>query len=302
MAGNEIIKIVTHNSGFHPDDVFAVAAISLVLEKEGKEFSIARSRDLKIAEEADYLVDFGGIDDPNTNRFDHHQVGKAGERENGIPYASFGLVWKKFGETLSGSKAISDKMDKVLVQPIDALDNGVKLVATERKDVIPIDIGYLTYIFYPTWKEDPESIDKNFLELVSYAKAILRRLIVWLGDEVEAESIVLDMYNKSPDKRLIVVENNRYPWQEILSKFPEPLFVVYYNVTGDTWSMKAVRDDILSFDNRKGLPKEWAGKRDADLEEVTGVPGAVFCHNNLFMAVAKTREGILKMAEIAMNS
>jgi len=53
---------------------------------------------------------------------------------------------------------------------------------------------------------------------------------------------------------------------------------------------------------RKFLPKSWAGKKDMDLEEVTGIKGATFCHNHLFMAVAKTKEAILKMAEIALNS
>jgi uncharacterized UPF0160 family protein len=294
------IKIVTHNAGFHTDDVFAVATLSLILEKEGKEFSITRSRDLAIAEEADYLVDFGGFDDPATNRFDHHQEGKAGERANGIPYASFGLVWKKFGETLCGTKAIADKVDRVLVQPIDALDNGVPIVKSLRSDVLPLDLGYMTHIFYPTWKEDPAIVDERFLQVVSYAKTAIMRMITWVGNQVEAEAIVLEKYNASSDKRLIVVENNNYPWNEVLSKFPEPLFAVYYNISGDTWSMKCIRDDVMSFDCRKFLPEAWAGKRDEELEKATGVPGAVFCHNDLFMCVAKTKEGILKLAELAL--
>jgi uncharacterized UPF0160 family protein len=86
----------------------------------------------------------------------------------------------------------------------------------------------------------------------------------------------------------------------VLSKFPEPLFAVYYNISGDTWSMKCIRDDVMSFDCRKFLPEAWAGKRDEELEIATGVPGAVFCHNDLFMCVAKTKEGILKLAELAL--
>jgi uncharacterized UPF0160 family protein len=40
---------------------------------------------------------------------------------------------------------------------------------------------------------------------------------------------------------------------------------------------------------------------DVDLEDVSGVEGAKFCHNARFIAVARTREGVLKMAEIAVN-
>ena len=40
---------------------------------------------------ADIVIDVGGQYDPDAGRFDHHQRGGAGERENGIPYSSFGL-------------------------------------------------------------------------------------------------------------------------------------------------------------------------------------------------------------------
>jgi len=36
------------------------------------------------------------------------------------------------------------------------------------------------------------------------------------------------------------------------------------------------------------------------LAKVTGVPDATFCHNGRFLAVAKSKEGALKLAEIAL--
>ncbi len=44
------------------------------------------------------------------------------------------------------------------------------------------------------------------------------------------------------------------------------------------------------FANRKDLPEAWAGRADAELAEVTGVPDARFCHAGRFMAVAGSRE------------
>jgi uncharacterized UPF0160 family protein len=166
--------------------------------------------------------------------------------------------------------------------------------------LFPFDIGTLTFLFSPTWKEDDMDLDKKFMELVSYAKAIIKRKIISVQDEIEGAKLVLEIYNKTEDKRLIVVDE-RYPWEETLSNFPEPLFAVYKN-RDNNWSLKCVRSDLLSYDRRKDLPKNWAGKRDEELEKETGVPGSVFCHNNLFLAVAKTKEGILKLAEIALNS
>jgi len=66
--------------------------------------------------------------------------------------------------------------------------------------------------------------------------------------------------------------------------------------------MKCVRDNPVEFPLRKSLPEGWAGKSGEELEKVTGVKGAVFCHRGLFTAVAETKEAITKMAEIAVNS
>lgn len=299
MSEKSKVTIVTHSSKFHTDDIFAVATLTLALENE-YEIEVIRSRDMSVIEKGDYVVDVGGLYDESINRFDHHQIGGAGKRENGVPYAAFGLVWKKFGERLVGSKEGAFKVDQTIVQPIDANDNGVQFLKTCIEGLFPFDIGTMTFLFSPTWKEADTDLDVLFVELVGYAKAILKRKIITTKDELEGARLVLEIYKNTEDKRLIIVEE-RYPWEETLSKFPEPLFAVYKN-RDNNWSIKCVRSDLLSYDRRKDLPKNWAGKRDEELEKETGVPGSVFCHNNLFMAVNKTKEGILKMAEIALES
>lgn len=304
MDGNKKVTIVTHSSGFHTDDVFAVATLSLLLKKEGRDFEIIRSRDSSVIESADYVVDVGGIYNPSICRFDHHQEGGAGKRDNGIPYASFGLVWKEYGYIISGNQTVADRIDKALVQPVDFVDadpKGMTLFESPVKDLHAFDLGMIKILFAPTWKEDILKIDETFLTLVSYAKALLSRMIVYYSDEVEGERFVLEAYNNSEDKRLIILENSEYPWLRVLPELPEPLYVVYRNIKNDTWSIKCVRD-FWSYKARKDLPESWAGKKDEELENITGVSGAVFCHNARFMAVNKTKEGILKMAEIALNS
>src|ERR1035437_8037366 len=91
--------LVTHNGIFHADDIFATATLSLLLDGHIK---VTRTRDENLIKSADYVYDVGGIYDPALNRFDHHQVGGAGKRDNGIPYAAFGLVWMQYGETVCG--------------------------------------------------------------------------------------------------------------------------------------------------------------------------------------------------------
>lgn len=290
--------IVTHNSKFHADDVFAVATLLLVLEKEGKTPDVIRTRDTEILKNAEFVLDVGGVYDPEINRFDHHQDGGAGERENGIPFASFGLVWKKFGEKLCGGIEVSEKIDQKLVQLIDAGDNGIKTTQSIVKNVEPYEFNSLVDAFNPSWKEEDES-DKAFMQIVDYAKNLLIREIKKTQDKFEARDIVVDAYNKSEDKRVIVFDRH-YPANDFLNKFPEPLFEIFPKVDG-TWAMQTIRDNPDSFVDRKQLPKNWAGMRDLELEKITGVEGSVFCHRNLFYAVAKTKEGILKLAEIALK-
>ncbi|MBI4155915.1 MAG: MYG1 family protein [Candidatus Zambryskibacteria bacterium] len=299
MEENKKIKIVTHSSKFHVDDVFAVAALFLLLEKN-HEITVLRSRDPNIHATGDYVIDTGDVYDPDRNRFDHHQRGGAGGRPNGILYSSFGLVWKKFGMALCGDREVSQKIDKMLVEPIDANDNGINIFQPVIKDVYPFDIRSLFYIFRPTWKEEV-NIDVLFMEVVSYAKAIITRAIITITDQKEAERLVVEAYEKAEDKRLIILDE-RYPWEEVLLRFPEPLFVTYKKRVDNDWTLKTIRENVLSYDGaRKDLPQAWAGLRDEKLEKVTGVPGSVFCHNGRFIAVAKTKEAILKLANLALK-
>lgn len=289
--------IVTHSSKFHNDDIFAVATLFLALGNE-YEFSVVRSRDPEVIAQADIVVDVGGVYDPAHFRFDHHQEGGAGGRDNNIPYASFGLVWKTYGGQLCGSDEIATEIDTVLVQPIDAHDNGVEFRSTLVPGLYPYDLRTILGVFRPTWKEDT-NLDTLFLELVSYAQALLVRHIAMLRDEYEARDAVIAAYERAEDKRVIMLDE-RYPWERTLAQFPEPLFVIYPKRVDNTWSLKVIRDDPNSFIARKDLPEAWAGKFDAELEAVTGVPGSIFCHNNRFLAVAQTREAIVALAQRAL--
>ena len=47
--------------------------------------------------------------------------------------------------------------------------------------------------------------------------------------------------------------------------------------------------------------QEWAGLRDAKIQEATGVADAVFVHAARFCGAARSREGALKMAGKALE-
>ncbi|OHA41452.1 MAG: hypothetical protein A3H68_02360 [Candidatus Taylorbacteria bacterium RIFCSPLOWO2_02_FULL_46_40] len=293
--------IVTHSGTFHADDVFAVACLLIFLEGKPVVARLVRSRDPKIIETGDFVVDVGNVYDVAANRFDHHQKGGAGERaEGGIPYASFGLVWDKFGSQLCGSTEIAKKVDRVLVSFIDAFDNGVGRIFPVEGATFPFTISDMVSVFNLTYQENGNQ-DGAFLEAVEIARRIMARVINSARVAEESAALVRKAYEEASDKRIVVLDNN-YLWREVLSRFPEPLYVVEPDSTPGQWEVNAVGSDPNNFAVRKDMPASWSGKRGKELAEITGVGDALFCHNKLFCAVAGSKEGAIALARLAADA
>ena len=300
MKTMKINKLVTHDGSFHADDIFACATLCLVLEKEGVKFEITRARNEEIIKNGDYFFDVGGVYDAETNRFDHHQKGGAGKRENSIEYSSFGLVWKKFGLKLTGSEEITELIDEHLVAPVDAFDNGFDLVEN-KYDISPYFIQHFFISMRPTWAEKDISNDKMFLKSVEIAKEILSREIMQAKDTFLAKERIISIYQNATEKRIIILDES-YPYENILNNFSEPLFVVYPKTNDNLWGVKVIKENPKTFKSRKDFPSLWGGLQNEELQKISGVQDAVFCHKGLFMAVAKSKEGAIKLAQIAVES
>src|SRR3954471_4858696 len=162
------MRVATHDGSFHADDVFAVAALRMV--HPGLE--VVRSRDPGVIGDVDLRVDVGLRDDPRTGDFDHHQRGGAGERANGIPYASFGLVWRRYGaELCGGDELTAAQVDAHLVQGVDAIDTGFTLSRPVIEGVRIADASDLVDLFNPAWDEDASDAERleRFEQAVAFA-------------------------------------------------------------------------------------------------------------------------------------
>jgi len=284
-------RIATHNGSFHADDVFAVATLKLALNES---VSVFRTRDKDAIKQADIAVDVGAEYNPDQDKFDHHQEGGAGERDNGIPYASFGLVWKKYGPLLCENQDVAEIIDNKLVAPIDAIDNGVELTSGDNRfdGVYPYSISSLINSFRPTWQEDTDR-SETFQSLTKLASGIINREITHAQAVNDAKDMVRQAYENADDKRIITLEDD-LPWQGVLTQEYEPLFVVYPKPDKGEWRLRAVPNN--GFDNRKDLPAEWAGKEGEELQAATGVSDAIFAHRGQFVVVLGSKESALKLA------
>jgi uncharacterized UPF0160 family protein len=290
------MKLITHNDRFHADDVFTMATLRILFGSQITE--VIRTRDETIIQIGDIVFDVGNIYDPSKNRFDHHQKEGAGTRTNNIPYASFGLVWQKWGSEICGSQLAADFVDKKLVQAIDASDNGFALYSYTIPDTKEYVMDTICGAFGATWKEE-DNYDEAFFEVVDIAEKILKREIKCAQDKCEAIPFVEQAYRQAEDKRIVVLDEY-YPWGETLSHYPEILFVVSPNKEKNQWRINAIQQG--RFMNKKDLPAAWAGLREVEFEKVSGVVGALFCHRKLFLAVARTKESALELAKKAIEA
>lgn len=311
--------IVTHSGKFHADDVFAVAVLDLLFP--GCE--LIRTRDAQRIFAADFAVDVGGIWDPKQGRFDHHQRGFDGARPSGVVYASAGLVWREHGArcvsliaqqqigvTLSMEQAqqMAQSIDNDLVQYLDMSDTGAAKSA-------PGSYGFSAVIsgFNPTWLDeqalanaaDPQAaaeamrIDR-FRQAMGLARDVLINGVRYrVGGMLAVEQV--RNAERLENGRLLLLQNGALPWNSVVRhEMPEVMFVIGYHAGEKRYTLNTVPVAADSFDARKDLPAAWAGLRDADLAAVTGVADALFCHNNLFIAAARSLDGILDLARQAL--
>lgn len=294
---------VTHNGAFHADDLFATAALSIL---NNGNIKIIRTRDPKVIAIGDYVYDVGGENDPEHNKFDHHQKNGAGKRENGIPYAAFGLVWKKYGEQICGSLDVAKYIENKIVCSVDASDVGFDISKPLIKDIHKYSASSIFLSEAPTWKEDNNDVDKIFKKQVEKIVPLLKREIKVAKDDIEGINKLTEYYNKSTDKRIVIAEIDfpRYLLQDTLSKLPEPVYLVYPSSKSDTWKVEAIKKSQETMESRKPFPDSWRGflNGDSKAEEVIGVSGVIFTHPTGFYAQVKSKESAIKLANKALIS
>lgn len=287
---------ITHSGTFHADEVFASVILSKVIDN----LVIARVSEVPDNVNDKIIYDIGG------GKFDHHQLGGNGQREDGTLYSSCGLIWKEYGKLLLKNRNYEDIdelfeiIDKDLIEYIDANDNG---------DFPNIDTSYnfvhlskLISEFNKKWNEDIDN-DINFINALNFADIIFENKLKSVTSKLSARVIIENSIKDSNDN--IMFLDKFAPWEEFLLTSENPkakdiLFVIFPSNRGG-YGIRAVPKKLKTFENRKDFPKEWAGLKDKELREITGVESATFCHNNRFISGAKTKEDAYKLAKLAIS-
>lgn len=302
------IVIGTHNGVFHCDDVVAVATICL-LGNDSDKIIIVRSRDPKELEKCWICVDVGG------GKYDHHMPGFDLRRPNNTKYASAGLVWEKFGyqvvARILSKYCLFEKINKhcdelakiiddTIIKFIDSEDNGTYFGKHCMSSISD---------FLPVWFEKPD-FEASFQSALNMAMVILEKKILQAISEIYARHFFKEILSNPENfsDHILEIPSQITPWVNEICQFNSSSpktsidFVIFPFPDGG-WAAQCVpmySKGELKFKSRIPFPKEWAGQT-TELEKISGVAGATFCHNNLFFIRAKNKEDVIKMCKIAMN-
>jgi len=308
------LTLATHSGKFHCDEVFAYAVLRLALGlgAPGSDHRFLRTRKQELIETADIVWDVGGVFDVETSRFDHHQRGAPLREDSIVPFSSAGMVWRVYGERAvaailpAGAEgfaaAIAAELDSGIVRRLDEIDTGVSA------DGLPITrdslgLARLVEDCNPTWDDaasnGPTAGDEAFQEAALLVEGVLRRRIEGMRARHEAESIILAAHGKAVDPRVLVLERGM-PWKNVVFHHHLPVLFTISPASNGNWMLDTVPPEPGSFDQKLSLPENWAGLQNAELAAESGVADAVFVHLRRFVGAAKTREGALEMARLAL--
>ena len=289
-------NLVTHAGTFHADEVMA----TVILGKVFHEITVCRTTKVPDKLKRGTIVyDIGG------GCYDHHQIGGNGRRENGVPFAAAGLIWGKFGSKVlakyGNPSGVWKKIDRALIQGIDAVDNGT--MPAVDYPAYTMGISQIISGFNPCWDSN-ESSDEAFVKAVLFAETIFDNVLKSTISRVKARTIVEEEINKTEGH--ILVLDRFVTWKEaICSPWCENaknIWFVVFPSNRDGYNWHGVSKEYGEFELRVPVPKEWRGLYAEELQEVTGVETASFCHRDGFVGGAETLEDTIKMVELAIKA
>lgn len=282
-------KAFTHSGKFHADDVFS-SALLLYLNPQ-----ITITRGNRVPEEYD-----GIVFDIGRGRYDHHQRDSR-VRENGVPYAAFGLLWEELGGEILG-ETLAQRFDEEFVQPLDNNDN------TGEKNELASLIGN----FNPVWdeteaadgvteEERDRGLSVGFLRAVQVAGMVLENKFARYRADARADekiNQVLAMQETQGGDARILVLPEFVPCQKRL-KETDTAFVIFPSNRGGYCIQPQKKPDSMNY--KCSFPKRWLGLENEQLQAATGLASAGFCHKGGFLMTVGDEADAIRACEISLE-
>jgi len=280
----------THDGTFHADEVVACSLLLLFncIDRD----KVIRSRDPALLSQCEYLCDVGGIYDPACKRFDHHQIGY----QEGLSSAGMVLLYLKQQGIIDHK--IYDAFNRTLVSGVDAHDNGHAVVEQGVCTFSQVITNFVPFVYGAT----SEEIERAFFEAVDFTHGHLKR---FLDRNRYIEQCRGEVEKAMKSRERVLVFDRSLPWMDLFfdmggEKHPA-LFIIM--PVGSHWKLRGIPPNLKErMKVRLPLPASWAGLIGQELENVSGVSGAIFCHKGKFISIWKSKEDAFQALKIVLNS
>lgn len=274
----------THDGIFHSDEVTACALL-LLLDRIDID-RIFRTRDPLVLAKCEYVCDVGGFYAPEKKQFDHHQ------KEYSGPLSSAGMVL----DYIKTNKLLPQKecelLHNSLVRGVDAHDNG--------KDPEVPGYCFFSHIISNMapieYTADPSDYHKTFIEAVLFTHGHISRMLKrYRYNHSTRKQVESAMETTLP----YLLFENQIPWMDCFFELSGEKHTAVFVImpAGPYWKLRGIPPSLEEkMKVRFPLPSSWAGLMDTQLQEVSGIPDAVFCHKGRFISVWKTKEAAIQAA------
>ncbi|KAI9706283.1 MAG: hypothetical protein M1820_004858 [Bogoriella megaspora] len=160
-------------------------------------------------------------------------------------------------------------------------------------------------------EEDGRFVQASKFVGEQFKAELLDKFRAWLPARKIVEQAFVERKQYDDQGRILVLPEGM-PWADHMYQLekasgePEESKVLYVlfpesKDKDSKWRIRAVSVEGAGFTNRKDLPDPWKGVRDQELDNISGIPGCVFVHAAGFIGGNKTFEGVLRMAQKALE-
>lgn len=279
----------THDGSFHADEVTACSLL-LLFHRINRD-QIFRTRDPSVLAKCEYVCDVGGEYQPSNKRFDHHQAEYRG------PMSSAGMILLYLKEHGSIDPALYDYFNQTLILGVDAHDTGAARIEIGTSTFSQVIANFLPIEYEATHDEMMKAFQNALDFVVSYLDRLHQRYLYIL----KCKEIVR---KKMSEGGYVMIFDSPIPWMESFFEMGGELHSAQFVImpTGEHWKLRGIPPNMRDrMKVRHPLPEPWAGLHDEQLQKVSGIPGAIFCHKGRFISIWQTKEDAIKALHIALK-
>jgi uncharacterized UPF0160 family protein len=190
-----------------------------------------------------------------------------------------------------------DYYNKGLIMGVDAHDNGVA-----RLDPGVTSFSQVVSNFLPIgYDASQEEMNNAFFQALDFVLGHLDRLRLRFEYTQTCEQIVQEVMLGGG---LVLLFDQAIPWMENFFALGGELHPAQFVLmpSGSHWKLRGIPPSLGDrMKIRKPLPEKWGGLQGEELQKVSGIPGAIFCHKGRFISIWETKEDALKALHIALQ-